>query len=82
MNPETLLTMAAKAIETRQATRADNWHLCYFDGRIQCLPTWHYQGEHPVFLVLHSLELESGLSTEQWNTLRTELTKFWKEVKT
>lgn len=80
MNPEKLLDMAAKAVENRSCQRAEKWHICYFDAKIQCLPTWHCQAEHPVFLVLHSLELEGGLSTEQWDALRTKLAKFWKET--
>lgn len=82
MNPEALLDMAAKAIENRDCRPAESWHVCYFDSKIQCLPTWHCQARHPVFLVLHSLELESGLSAEQWDKLSTKLAKFWLEVKT
>lgn len=82
MNPEDLLVMAAEAIDNRDCRPADTWHVCYFEGKIQCLPTWHCQLRHPVFIVLHSLELEQGLSTGQWNKLRTKLANFWLEIRT
>ncbi len=82
MNPEDLLDMASKAIEHRPLTAADKYHVCFWQGRIQCLPVTHWCQQHPIFLVLSSLELTAGLSTAQWDELSTKLARFWLEVKT
>lgn len=66
MNPETLATKAGVAIDGRPVSCCFYYHICHWEGRLQCLPTNHTQNEHPVFMTLSKTQLAYGLTSHEW----------------
>lgn len=75
-NPEKLLNDIATIIENRPETVEKMYHICWFEGKLQCLPANHTFERHTVFMTLGQVELETGLSNHNWDNLLHRVTMF------
>jgi regulator of nucleoside diphosphate kinase len=57
------------AISTAQVRPGRYYHVCYWQGRIQCLRAGHATKAHPVFFTATGQMLTDGLSAQQWRVL-------------
>lgn len=79
MNPETLIQNASFLIESAKFGTSPFCHLCFWDNTLCCFPTNHTTINHTVFLVFSEGAKRVGLSINDWNVLRAELWKVFKE---
>lgn len=80
MRPEELLALAELAISTCPDAGGKTYHLCWWKGKLQCLPKNHNNLTHPVFWEGSMDSLNSGFTSCQWNELADKLVTFWKEA--
>lgn len=69
MVQEQVRHIVAGAINAAQTRPLRYYHVCYWQGRIQCLRAGHTTRAHPVFLTTTGEVLTHGLSAQQWRVL-------------
>lgn len=79
MNPEQLLTAVEHLIQHRPVSGVNNYHVCYFDQKLQVQPVTHTKKPHPVFKCLTPKILFEGMSTGEWDRLLHKLGNFFRE---
>lgn len=76
MSPEELLNQAMEAIEKRGITGSGQYHICYYEGKIQCLSTTAMVEQGLVFGTYANHNLTEGLTTKQWDQLSNNIAGF------
>lgn len=79
MTPESVLEQAAEALLSAYLLGQYRGHLCFWKGKLQALHHHHTYLEHPIFFNFNGDHLTEGLSTQEWDTLKTNLWNFFKE---
>lgn len=80
MNIESLVAHSAKLMEAAAKVNIGKLHLCYCDGRLQCLSVKHSHLNHVILFTFRTEDWQKGLTTEDWNQIRTEISKLTKEL--
>lgn len=68
--------IVSEAIAAAQPSAERYYHLCWWEGRIQCLHVRHTLEVHPVFFSAPGQMLNNELSSSQWELLTTRITDF------
>lgn len=68
--------MMSQAIAATQLTPERNYHLCWWDDRIQCHPVRHTKEAHEVFFSAPGHVFLEGLPLHQWRLLTTEVADY------
>ncbi|HSV98673.1 MAG TPA: GreA/GreB family elongation factor [Sedimentisphaerales bacterium] len=69
MVEEQVRHIVARAISATKIRSTRYYHVCCWQGRIQCLRAGHTTRTHPVFLTTTGDALTDGLSAQQWRVL-------------
>lgn len=64
------------AIRDAQAHPRLDYHVCYWQGRIRCLPSHHTTKSHPIFFTMVGQVYVAGLSPHQWEVLTRRILHF------
>ncbi len=76
MKEEQVRNIAMSAINAIQPHPLCDYHVCYWQGRVRCLPSAHTTKAHPVFFTVVGQVLADGLSPYQWRVLTHRLLHF------
>ncbi len=82
MNIEPLVSFAAKLMESAAKGAHPTLHLCYFDGKLQCLPPKHTIHRHVILFTFRAEDWPKGLHAQEWDQIRKEISKLTKELET
>lgn len=55
-----------------------NYHFCWFEDRLQLLPTHHTDIAHRIYTKVTYKELTKGLTSKEWDQLTTAILKHQK----
>ncbi len=80
MNPEAQLDKVAIAIKHRCISTTERWHIVYYHDRICCVPSYENVPPEIILCVFTEHQVRTGFTTEQWNDLKTNITKLYKEL--
>lgn len=80
MNIEPLVSYAAKLMEAASKGPYIKLHLCYFEGKLQCLAVNHTSHRHVILFIFRAEDYPKGLHAQEWNKIRTEIAKLYKEL--
>ena len=80
MNIEPLVSFAANLMESASKTGEIKLHLCYYDGRLQCLPVTHTIHRHVILFAFRAEDWPKGLHAQEWDQIRHEISKLTKEL--
>lgn len=81
MNTQALMNHIHYAILHRPAGPAATYHICFYDGRVACLPTKHTTTPHPIFYRPHAADLTKGFTGPQWSLIASRIDKYLTESK-
>lgn len=79
MKDRRMQQMMAEAIIETQLIPEKNYHLCWWDDRIQCRPVRHTRDAHEVFYSAPGRVFLEGLPLHQWRLLTTQVADFCRE---
>jgi len=82
MSSEQLHQIIEKAIcKQPQDDDGRYYHLCWWQEKLQCLPTQHTKDPHPIFFMAPGEAFTAGLSEHQWRLLERRFGDFCKDRK-
>lgn len=81
MNPEQLLNAVEECIKERPDLDTKLWAVCWHEDRLKCLPSRVVKRNGNVFGVFNTMELNKGLSLEQWSYVARRITEFFERKK-
>jgi len=81
MSSEQLHQIVQKAIRKRPQDEGRYCHLCWWQEKLQCLPTLHTKDPHPIFFMAPGEAFAAGLSEHQWRLIERRLGDFCKDRK-
>lgn len=76
MNRAQILYVVEQAIKDRSYSTNKKYHICWFEKKIQCLPTHHTDEKHTVFRAVFEGELAVGFSNTEWDMLEASIATF------
>ncbi|MBN1362509.1 MAG: GreA/GreB family elongation factor [Sedimentisphaerales bacterium] len=68
--------IVSKAIAAAQPSDERYYHLCWWEGSVQCLHVRHTQEAHTVFFSAPGAMLNNSLSSHQWKLISTRIIDF------
>jgi len=79
MKRSEILGQVYDSILHRPENTGARWYLCWFDGKIQCLPMSHQPRPEIIFEDFKTYELNSGFNDQRWTQLESKIYTFLKE---
>lgn len=76
MKDRRIQQMMSAAIAETQLAPGKNYHLCWWDEQIQCLPVRHTRDAHEVFYSAPGRVFIEGLGLHPWRLLTTQVADF------
>ena len=77
MNPYDVLPQVQKAIKTSPGNNMSAVNLCYGDEKIRCCLLGNTPTTYHVFCQLTATQCREGLSTQKWDSLANQITKYF-----
>jgi len=68
------------AINARAASIAKTYHICDWEGKLQCMPHRHTGKPHRIFWKGLDSTLRIGFTAEEWESLFKQIIEFYPEV--
>ena len=81
MSSKPLHQIVQKAIRKRPQDEGRYCHLCWWQEKLQCLPTLHTKDPHPIFFMAPGEAFAAGLSEHQWRLIERRFGDFCKDRK-
>lgn len=79
MNIEIVVQGLAGQLLEKAHFHAGRIHVCWFDGKLRAMVSNHSDENHPVFFIAEAEEIKKGLTTGQWDGLKTKISNFLRE---
>ena len=76
MTNKTVQWIVASAISKTQFESWKCYHVCWWEGRLQCLHVHHTKEPHPSFFAASGFVFIEGLSVHQWRLLTSRVMDF------
>jgi len=76
MTEKQVQQMAAEAIAEARCRPEKYYHVCWWEGRLQCLPIHHTEEMHGAFYAAPGQMFVDGLSSHQWRLVTTRVLEF------
>ena len=73
MNAIQTQELIATALENRQDRGGARFHLCYWEGKIQCCLRRHTSKPHRIFHLITPSEMREGFDAALWRRLGEEV---------
>lgn len=77
MNPEQILNSVETVIKERPVSAASRFVICWFDSKLQCLPSGFIKDDGNIFGNFSYDELTNGLTPDQWSKLSHKIAVFF-----
>jgi regulator of nucleoside diphosphate kinase len=68
--------IVAKAIATADIEPGKYYHVCWWEGKLQCLHVHHTKEHHPAFYAASGYVFRDGLTAHQWKLVTDRATEF------
>jgi len=76
MNEANMRKIVTRAIATAQIEPWKYYHVCWWEGRLQCLHVHHAKDIHPVFYGAPGSVFAKGLTVHQWKLMTDRISDF------
>jgi regulator of nucleoside diphosphate kinase len=76
MTEEKVQQIVAQAIAETPIERWKYYHVCWWDGQLQCLHVHHTKNNHPIFFAAPGDVFANGLTEPQWRLATTRVLEF------